>query len=44
MLLVRVTYFCNNLIINVCSENGTSFEHLESLFNIFELIMNSENA
>ena len=26
------------------SGNGTSFEHLQSLFNIFELIMNDENT
>jgi hypothetical protein len=27
-----------------CSGTGTFFEHLESLFNIFELIMNDKDA
>jgi len=26
------------------ARSGTSFEHLESLFNIFDLIMNDENT
>jgi len=36
--------FSNDLKINICSEDGTSFEHLEALFNIFDLIMNDENT